>query len=761
MPNEHTHRIHLRPVWGRLRMRLQLIALAASILAMSAAIAGVEASPAAAQQVARSCRALTTGGSCTFNDPSTETIWTVPAGVTRVLVTMTGGSGAPSTGSGQGAQGAGGLVISELDVLPGQQYVLDVGGQASGTTGGTGWAVGGDGADSPKFIGNGAGGGGASAITPFTGSNVGSPVLVAGGGGGGGGNYGSSHGGAGGNGGQPAQTGATGGSPEGGTLHNSGGQGGCGSCGPEGAGANGSGTALSAGGGGGGGGFGSGSGGLAGESSVAGGGGGGGGGNYVASSAIYLFSGSGDVGNGQITLSLGGVETHYYCDQTSHGYTPPAGVQQVTAIAVGANGNQGSNNGTAGFGAVAEGTIALQGHNLGLRVVVGCNGDGGFGSGTGGTGGTASSGLAYNGGGGGGGTLVYGDRHSAGTVLAAGGGGGGGGDVRFAGSGTAGGSAGRGWGSAGAQSGGSQDGLADHGDADGGCGGCATSDGSISPTGGSGDHAVVSGGGGGGGGGYQGGNGGQSGSLHTPGAGGGAGSSQYNATWVNNQEVGTRTDTNDTGSGELFMIAQVPLAAYDNVGIQFRNGAGGVANFDGEGDGFSQTALNNAGLCPGCSVADDGITFTWPNADAGSPDNWVASGQTVAVTGLGSRLGILAASTNGAVTGNVTVHYTDGATESEPITMNDWYANQPPPAGDTLLTTSWVQPSNATPSPHQVSIYETSIPLIPDSVSAVTLPNATPGPSALHVFALGIAPLFTSSRPGAEAPKQIKTTKRR
>ncbi|MFZ0387317.1 MAG: hypothetical protein WAL22_16770, partial [Solirubrobacteraceae bacterium] len=332
------------------------------------------------------------------------------------------------------------------------------------------------------------------------------------------------------------------------------------------------------------------------------------------------------------------------------------------------------------------------------------------------------------------------------------------GNVAAAGRGTAGGSAGRGWGSAGAQPGVSQDGLNDHGNADGGCGGCATSDGAISPTGGSGDHADVSGGGGGGGGGNQGGNGGQSGSLHTPGAGGGAGSSHYNATWVNNQQVGTRTDTNDTGSGELAMIAQVPLAAYNNVGVQFLNGVGGVANFDGEGDGLSQEALNDAGLCPGCAISHDGIPYTWPEPEAGIADNWIASGQTVAVNGNGSALGILGVSTNGASTGNLIIHYTNGSTATEPITMNDWWANQPPTGGDILLTTSWVQPSGATPAPHQVSIYAISVPLDRGlTVSAVTLPTTSPSTAALHIFAFGFAPVFGSSPPRRHASTHDQT----
>jgi hypothetical protein len=143
--------------------------------------------------------------------------------------------------------------------------------------------------------------------------------------------------------------------------------------------------------------------------------------------------------------------------------------------------------------------------------------------------------------------------------------------------------------------------------------------------------------------------------------------------------------------------------------------------------------------------------------DAGSADNWVASGQTVAVNGDGSALGILGASTNGAATGNLIIHYTNGTTATEPITMSDWYANQPPIGGDILATTSWVQPSGVPLAPHQVSIYAITVPLEPgETVSAVTLPAASAAPTALHIFAFGFAPLFGSSPPGAKPPKKNK-----
>jgi len=118
--------------------------------------------------------------------------------------------------------------------------------------------------------------------------------------------------------------------------------------------------------------------------------------------------------------------------------------------------------------------------------------------------------------------------------------------------------------------------------------------------------------------------------------------------------------------------------------------------------------------------------------------NVVANGQTVALTGSGTDLGILGASQNGTATGTITVNYTDGSSQSFTLNMADWYANAPA-AGSQILTTtsSWNQ---STPTgAHPVSVYFASVPLEPGkTVASVTLPSlpGSFGGTEMHVFAV-------------------------
>src|SRR5208282_1193778 len=155
-------------------------------------------------------------------------------------------------------------------------------------------------------------------------------------------------------------------------------------------------------------------------------------------------------------------------------------------------------------------------------------------------------------------------------------------------------------------------------------------------------------------------------------------------------------------------------AAYNNTGIS-DNSDPAAANYDLAGNSYSAQALaagTPAALTPGGQVTIGGTTFTWPDVPAGSLDNVVANGQTVAVTGSGTDLGLLGASQNGTATGTITVNYTDGSSQSFTLNMADWYANAPA-AGSQILTTtsSWNQ---STPTgAHPVSVYFASVPLEP------------------------------------------------
>ena len=182
-------------------------------------------------------------------------------------------------------------------------------------------------------------------------------------------------------------------------------------------------------------------------------------------------------------------------------------------------------------------------------------------------------------------------------------------------------------------------------------------------------------------------------------------------------------------------------AAYNNIGIS-DNSDESAANYDGVGDSFSAQALaagTPSALTPGGMVTIGGTTFTWPNVPAGTPDNIVAGGQTVDLSGGGTDLGFLGSSQNGTASGIVTIHYTDGSSQSFNLNMADWYANAAA-VGNQLVTTtsSWNYQSNPLGA-HAVSVYFASLPLEPaKTVSSVTLPVLTGagGTTAMHIFAM-------------------------
>jgi beta-glucosidase len=185
------------------------------------------------------------------------------------------------------------------------------------------------------------------------------------------------------------------------------------------------------------------------------------------------------------------------------------------------------------------------------------------------------------------------------------------------------------------------------------------------------------------------------------------------------------------------------IAAYNNTGIS-DNSDVAAADYDGVGDSYSAQALaagTPTPLTPGGQVTVGGTTFTWPSAAAGTPDNVVAGGQTVAVSGSGTDLGFLGASQNGTASGPVTVHYTDGSSQSFNLNMADWYANSPDVGNQLLTTTSNWNFTSATQTDHPVSIYFASVPLQPGKhVSSVTLPilSNAGGTTAMHIFSMAI-----------------------
>jgi uncharacterized repeat protein (TIGR01451 family) len=197
---------------------------------------------------------------------------------------------------------------------------------------------------------------------------------------------------------------------------------------------------------------------------------------------------------------------------------------------------------------------------------------------------------------------------------------------------------------------------------------------------------------------------------------------------------------------------QVPYsslaASYDDLGITSNadtNPSPGFAGFDGIGTTFSAEGLAAAGLAPGSSASAGGVSFTWPDVPTATPDNTLANGQVIDVSGSGSTLGFLADTNNAALSGTGTVYYSDGTSSTYTLSAgNFWYpaGASGNPANTQVASVNYANyPSG--PTTHTIYVFEESIPIDSSkTVTAVQLPTlgASLQGSAptLHVFAIGV-----------------------
>jgi len=196
---------------------------------------------------------------------------------------------------------------------------------------------------------------------------------------------------------------------------------------------------------------------------------------------------------------------------------------------------------------------------------------------------------------------------------------------------------------------------------------------------------------------------------------------------------------------------QVPFgslaASFNNTGItddSDTNPSSGFEGFDGEGTTFSAQGLAAVGLGPGAAVSAGGLDFTWPNVPSAQPDNTMAEGQIIRVSGSGSELGFLASANNSPESGTGTVYYTDGTTSTYTLDVgNFWYPSGQSgnPTNDQVASVNYANYPTGS-SGHTVYVFEQSVPI--DSgktVEAVALPplGSVAGYNpALHVFAVAV-----------------------
>jgi hypothetical protein len=202
-----------------------------------------------------------------------------------------------------------------------------------------------------------------------------------------------------------------------------------------------------------------------------------------------------------------------------------------------------------------------------------------------------------------------------------------------------------------------------------------------------------------------------------------------------------------SGTSAISVPASSLAAAYDNVGIT-SDSSPGSGNVDGAGYSFSADALAAAGATPGGTVTTGGLSFTWPGAASGEPDNVVAGGQAFRMSGSGSELGFLltgtyVSSSHGSASGSGQVVYTDGSTSSFTLNAPDWHGGCSATGTGVALYTAYRNYSGGQNS-LDVCIYEASVPLTAGkTISYVVLPDVSSGVKsdvpALHVFAVSVS----------------------
>jgi hypothetical protein len=212
-------------------------------------------------------------------------------------------------------------------------------------------------------------------------------------------------------------------------------------------------------------------------------------------------------------------------------------------------------------------------------------------------------------------------------------------------------------------------------------------------------------------------------------------------------ELTARLDYDQSGqaanftASATFTVAYSSLAAaYDNVGV-VDDTSTGAADFGGGSEAYSAEALAADGLTPGGQVTSAGLTYTWPDVAAGTPDNVKSNGQLVAVSGSGSTLGVLGSAYYGPLDGQIVLHYTDGSTQTASLGLSDWTLDagaDSPGYGNATVATMPYRDATAGKNSTTCYLFSDQVPLAAGkTLAAVTLPGA-PAKGAEDVFAFTV-----------------------
>jgi hypothetical protein len=205
--------------------------------------------------------------------------------------------------------------------------------------------------------------------------------------------------------------------------------------------------------------------------------------------------------------------------------------------------------------------------------------------------------------------------------------------------------------------------------------------------------------------------------------------------------------TVELASAEL--LASVPYpqlsAAYNNVSVTTDDDVNPPTlgpGLDGAGSSYSAEALAGVGVVPGANLTSGGVAVHWPDVPAAQPNNVVANGQSVILSGSGSEIGLLVAATYGPATGDWVVHYTDGSSTTIRLSTPDW-SSTPPPDATVLGSMSYRNNTATGQTARRTQVFYQRIQVDPaKTLAALTLPAVSQevvrGRPAVHVFDVAV-----------------------
>jgi hypothetical protein len=194
----------------------------------------------------------------------------------------------------------------------------------------------------------------------------------------------------------------------------------------------------------------------------------------------------------------------------------------------------------------------------------------------------------------------------------------------------------------------------------------------------------------------------------------------------------------------VVVTVPIPLtAAFNNAGIS-GDGNQPAADFDGGGFSYSQQGLTAAGAAPGAAVTSGGIHFLMPNVAAGQPDNVIASHQAILVPALSgaAAIGFLGSAGNGDASGQVTISFTDGSSQTATLGFSDWTlgggGGTPQFGNGIAAVTPYRNDPNGAPETVKTYLFSSAPIAIPagKTVATVGMPAMVSG-GQIHVFAIG------------------------